>query len=519
MRRPPVETLQSSSSSSLDQNTQPSSGLSTTAASASSSSSHQQQPGFELPHLAGLCRDTPWNPNLTLYCHSGCGADQLSLCGGLAEARNRVQTCLRLAIDVGAGGGLVIASIAARAAEIDDGFMVRTNSPTALFRTTAACRHDENEDGSTRENVEKEERRNVKTVNLPSRSYKAPHHSITTSSSSFSSASFRHLVEGFLHEASLSAEPVIVRYGDPYLAWDYGCSGEMGTLRRDLFQALRYNAALLALGRAVLNQIAEAAGTADGDRFIGVHLRGEGDWSEKGSGAVEAQMRGYVEAIRGIASSSSSTTSTLTASASPGDMKKRGIDGNDAATTLDDDDSEIRTVYVSCSDRADVQRFREMLEPLDYTVYDWRTLLNPPTGTSSSSSSDNNDNNNDHQQRHPGNETLLAQIEALGLDQRDVVEYEVLVRSQYWLGVSTSPMSTLIAYARGGDGAGNAEAQKQKENTDDWFEKYIYPHSTKSVVANGSAGRWEFARELVVRGDRFTKLLVVSSVDIMDYFP
>lgn len=45
-----------------------------------------------------------------LYCHSGCGADQLSLCGGLAEARNRVQTCIRLAIDAGAGadGGLII---------------------------------------------------------------------------------------------------------------------------------------------------------------------------------------------------------------------------------------------------------------------------------------------------------------------------------------------------------------------------------------------------------------------------
>ncbi|KAK7928907.1 hypothetical protein PG985_005905 [Apiospora marii] len=470
---------------------------------ASHSQQQQQQQENKFPHLANLCRDAPWNPNLTLHCHSGCGADQLSLCGGLAEARNRVQTCLRLAIDAGAGGGLIIPPIVAVGAESkqyvcpgslwDMAGLQQTLGnwcPGLKVRTTAACR--DGEDGSASDKAEHgEEERQVKTVNLPSRSQKDPHYSIATSSSS-SKSSFRKVVEGFLHEASLGTEPVVVRYRDPYLAWDYAGTGEMVTVRRDLFQALQYNASLLALGRAVVDQMAEVT-EADG-RFIGVHLVGEDEWAKTGTGGIEALIRGYVEAIRGIGSPST-TTSTASASAGRGDMRRRrrGISGNDATP-----DDQIRTVYLSCKDPAAVQKLRETLQPLNYTVYDTRTLLKP------------GDDRN-HQQQH-GNEILLAQIEALGPEQRDAIEYEVLVHARYWLGVSTSPLSTLIAHARGGMVA-------EEEATPGWFEKYVYPHSARIAAADGSAARREYARDMVVRGDRVTKLLAVSGDDITDYFP
>ncbi|KAK8079693.1 hypothetical protein PG997_007511 [Apiospora hydei] len=477
--------------------------------------------GPQIPHLADLCRGTPWNPNLTLHCHSSCGPDQLSLCGGLAEARNRVQTCLRLAIDAGAGGGLVIPPVVSRA---EDGLTpdLRSGSvcpgslwdiagmrrtlgnwcPGLKIRTTAACRSDGDDSTSGAVGTERGQQ-HVKTVNLPTRRYDGPHHNTATSSSSSSSTlSFGKLVQGFLRKASLDAEPVIVRYGDPHLAWDYAQSGEMATLRRELFHSMKHNSSLIALGRAVFDQIAEAAGGVDG-RFIGVHLRGEGDLPKTGSAGVEAQLREFVKAIKGIASPSG-TSSTPAAGPSPDDLKKRY--DNDA--TLDDD-SKIRTVYVSCSDRAAIQKFREMLETLNYTVYDWRALLGPPPGISDSKL---------NHQRHPGNGTLLAQIEALGSDQRDVVEYEVLVRARYWIGVSTSPLPTLIAYARGGVGATeNLEEQKEK-NTVGWFDRYINPRSSKTVGVDGDAARREYASDMRVRGDQFTKLLVVSRENVTDYF-
>lgn len=66
-----------------------------------------------LPHLRSLCNSTIWRPNLSLHCHSRCGPDKSSFCGGLNNARDRVQTCIRLAIDAGATT-VFIPSIAAR---------------------------------------------------------------------------------------------------------------------------------------------------------------------------------------------------------------------------------------------------------------------------------------------------------------------------------------------------------------------------------------------------------------------
>lgn len=65
------------------------------------------------PSLQALCGQNAWQPNLTLHCHSQCGPSKHSICGGLNNARDRLQTCVRLAIDAGATT-VLIPSIAAR---------------------------------------------------------------------------------------------------------------------------------------------------------------------------------------------------------------------------------------------------------------------------------------------------------------------------------------------------------------------------------------------------------------------
>lgn len=53
----------------------------------------------DVTNLSKLCSKTTWTEGLWLHCHSFCGENNTSICGGLNNARNRVQTCLRLAID------------------------------------------------------------------------------------------------------------------------------------------------------------------------------------------------------------------------------------------------------------------------------------------------------------------------------------------------------------------------------------------------------------------------------------
>ncbi|KAK6852871.1 hypothetical protein PG995_011422 [Apiospora arundinis] len=524
----------------------------------------KQKDAAGLGHLSSLCRDTPWNPNITLRCHSSCGADQLSLCGGFAEARNRIQTCIRLAIDAGAGGSLIIPPIALKGVEEKkskgsaiSNSNARTVCPSALFdfaglqktignwcpglkiRTTSACRSDndpatlsgrlailiDEEEAKAKDQEDPQEQlqrfgKRVKTLNLASRwhpPYLITAPKKTTMAASLSAAlsaatSFRGTVQRFLKDAGLATEPVVLRYGDPYLAWSYERSRELATLRHDLFTALRHNASLVALGQAVREYMAEETGEEEG-RYIGVHLLGgERGWAGKEAGSVEAQMKGFVEAIQGIADPSSATFPA----ASPGNLKRRGVGSSggkyDDTATLDNDGKDIRTVYVSCSNATAVEMFRETLQPLNYTVYDKWSLLRPAGSGGGSSSIQP-----EHNQR--GNETLLAQLHALDPDARDAVEYEVLVRARYWVGVTTSPLSAMLAYARGEHAKLGQDGAPDKDADLDWFERYVYPSSGKSIAADGSAGVRTYEREMEVRGDRITKLLAVSGDDIMDYFP
>lgn len=47
--------------------------------------------------------------------------------------------------------------------------------------------------------------------------------------------------------------PLLLRYSDSHIAWDYRASGELTTLRKALFRALPHNGTLLAIGDEVFN--------------------------------------------------------------------------------------------------------------------------------------------------------------------------------------------------------------------------------------------------------------------------
>jgi len=62
--------------------------------------------------LTNLCNETKWTNGLWLHYHSRCGINNTSVCGGLNNARNRIQTRLRLAMD--AGASLILPSATTR---------------------------------------------------------------------------------------------------------------------------------------------------------------------------------------------------------------------------------------------------------------------------------------------------------------------------------------------------------------------------------------------------------------------
>lgn len=55
------------------------------------------------PALRSLCNESEWTEGLWLQCHNGVGPSKTAMSGGLSNLRNRMQTCVRLAISAGAG--------------------------------------------------------------------------------------------------------------------------------------------------------------------------------------------------------------------------------------------------------------------------------------------------------------------------------------------------------------------------------------------------------------------------------
>lgn len=62
------------------------------------------------PSLHHLCGETVWTEGLWLQCHNNVGPSKTAMRGGLSNLRNRMQTCVRLAISAGAGVIVIPAS-------------------------------------------------------------------------------------------------------------------------------------------------------------------------------------------------------------------------------------------------------------------------------------------------------------------------------------------------------------------------------------------------------------------------
>lgn len=411
---------------------------------------HLPETTWNLPDLGALCARTSWNPNLALHCHSRCGRNQSSFCGGISNARDRLQTCLRLALDAGATT-IVLPSLAVRSetrlATINPAAVNGTAETEIVERCADAwfdlatlqdalggpCPQTQVKIVCPTEDIDVAARLGARRVlEMPWRNAGESKYDATAGHS------FRDAVGDVLLVAAKDnrnnrtaeepeASTTLVEVGDTYMAWDYNRSGEQSTLFKDLFQTVNFSPTLRALGQRLI----QSARPLRDESYIGVHLRGENDWPDAW-GSLAIQTRLYAEDIE---------TLRLRDEA-------RGLDP-------------VRTIYVSCGNRSAIQYFRESVAPLGYTVVDkWSLLEGARDGDGESDWSDG----------------LLATVEALSFDEKAIVEYEPLVKSRYFLGISYSSMSYVIATARtlrqpgdfydvfiagGGDGAmGKGEEEK-----------------------------------------------------------
>lgn len=345
--------------------------------------------------LVELCEQTQWTEGLWLSCHSGCGPNQTSSCGGLNNARNRFQTCLRLAIDIGAGVKFSRVTDRSEHDLLDTGkSAVTAICPSAWWNmdalaTTMGTLCPQMRISTCDENPPDIPR--LQVVALSPRKYKnPPHHTGTfsdfvTADLAISSHDGISSLDAVTHE-----NPLLLRFEDPYLGWDYRASDELQTLRKALFRALPFNSDLLALSDAI--RLSPALQQPGG--FVAVHLRAEGDWpSLWGTPARQMEMHA-AQIIR----------------SAEDDLAK----GLPVATD----------VYVSCGDRATIQTFREMMAPDNFTVHDKWTLL------------------------EADQPAMLEVVDQLTFDQKGAVEYNVLVGGRYFQGNLASTLSTLVVYAR-----------------------------------------------------------------------
>jgi hypothetical protein len=181
--------------------------------------------------------------------------------------------------------------------------------------------------------------------------------------------------------------------------------------------------------------------------FIGIHLRTEKDWPKARITGM-AQMARYFMEVENIHR----------------DLRK-----------------DLRTVYISSGEKEQIQLFRELMEPYGYQVYDKWTLL-----------SDRQD--------------LLVIIDALGFDEKPIVEYQMLLHSDIFLGHVLSTFSLHVAFDRSLD------------NKEDYFTTYITPGSSIDRGEDG-LGLHRTYKELTMNGNSMSKLLTVSFWDCLEAFP
>lgn len=289
-----------------------------------------------------FCKAVTFQPGLYLQCHSDCGPDHTAICGGLNNARNRLQVCLRLALDLGSSIIIPTVKTQRNLQRLTD--YVDTPACADLYwdidfleqELGAACpglkvRRCGNVSGIDRERIVQME-------------WRAP------LSAGFHKGEFKASVEEMLDSqalslASSSAEnPLLVRFGDSIYAYNYTHDSEQG-LQKQLFRTLKYNPEFLKLG----SQLRDAPELKDG--YIGVHFRGESDWPLS-FGSREEQIETFTREIE---------AASATGGAAEG----------------------IKTVYISCGDAEAIETLRTPLSELGYRVYDKWALVSSRPGLSS----------------------------------------------------------------------------------------------------------------------------------------
>lgn len=181
--------------------------------------------------------------------------------------------------------------------------------------------------------------------------------------------------------SDLDSNITVIEYGDAYIGWNYRVSDELNTIRKELHLAIPFQKRLLDIGDRI-----RSSSELHGGAYISVHLRGEADWPPTW-GTADQQMALYSEQIARI----------------------RGIQ------------SDVSAVFVSSGDQGVIQRFRDMLEPLNYTVHDKWTILKAL------------DDPED-----------LEVVESVDFDSKGIVDYAVLSGAEFFMGVRISPSMAVV---------------------------------------------------------------------------
>lgn len=290
---------------------------------------------YKLLTLRSLCETTTFQPGLYLQCHSWCGPNSTSICGGLNNARNRIQTCLRLALDL--GSGIILPTVQShRNTEnfVDYGDTTdNTLCPDVYWDIEFLLQ----EMGSACPEIEVRQCGDVsgidedRIIQMDKREHGDASHHIGT---------FKALVDEHLESLSLSSisvqNPVAVGFGDTIYAYNYTYDSEQA-LQKEIFRTLKYNKKLLDFG----SRLRYSPELRDG--YIGVHFRGESDWPQ-GFGSREDQIDFFTQEIK-------------------------------LASSVQGAAEGIKTIYISCGDEAAISRFSESLLELGYRVYDKWNLV------------------------------------------------------------------------------------------------------------------------------------------------
>jgi hypothetical protein len=390
-------------------------------------------------NLRSLCDQTSWTDGLWIQCHSNARRDsegKRSVHGGLNNVRNRLQTCLRVAIDSGAG--VIMPTVATRnqtqLKDLGGGAPVPASTFWNMEYMVEALE---------KQCPQLQVRFDMKGIETQMKAPRRHFREARYQNGTFGDMTLDVLREGGIELSSIKrGNPVAIAFGDTFLAWDYEKSGELSTVRKDLYRTLKYNQTLLDISSGILQAPALQKG------FIGIHLRAETDWPSS-FGKAKDQMRLYIEEIESL-------------------ERK--------------DSSDLRTLYVSCGSQDGIHRFRKRVTPLGYEVHDKWTLLSEDPET-------------------------LARVENLMFDEKAIIEYQMLLNADFFLGPVMSSMSSLIAFSRALD------------SQEEFFPTYIFPGSEKDVGEDGWGLRRTYEQVPMMKGDKRSRLMVVNGEDIMSLFP